>query len=161
MGNWSEIHSLRNYFLQNPYFKNYGPFLDFQFPTVKSTLLTVLNYTVIEVVIVSLIPSVLPEANKRFSEANNLLKNLVKSYENASFLNLSPTLSPSDNVAPVYFKSLKVDPRTNRQRNVHLNGIGANRLAYSIFDHCTRFVVNKFKWLSVHIKSPFLAAGQL
>jgi hypothetical protein len=108
----------------------------------------------IQIVIVSLIPSAVPEVNKRFLDASNLLKNLVKEmdpetskrkYENATFFNLNPTLSPSNQVAPVYFKSVKVDPTTQRQKNVHLSPLGANRLAYTIFDHCTRFIINKFK----------------
>ena len=131
-------------------------------PFFREVLENATNFPHIQVILVSLIPSVLPEVHKRFSEANALLKSLVQEkdqqtnkrrYENASFLNLSPTLSPSDKASPVYFNSLKVDPRTQRQKDVHLNGLGAYRLAYSIFDHCSRFIINKFTYIRYTAKS--------
>ena len=121
-------------------------------PQFRSILDNAVEFLNIQIVFISMIPSVLPDAKKRFSEANTLLKNLVKEkneqtgkrkYENATFFNLCPTLSPSGKIAPVYFKSVKVDQ--GRQRNVHLSRIGAHRLAFTIFDHCTRFVINRFK----------------
>ena len=121
-------------------------------PHFRSILDSAADFSNIQIVFISMIPSVLPAAKKRFSEANTLLKNLVKEkdektekrkYENATFFNMCPTLSPSGKIAPVYFKSVKVDQ--GRQRNVHLSRMGAHRLAFTIFDHCTRFVINRFK----------------
>ena len=121
-------------------------------PLYRSILDNAAEFANIQIVFISMIPSVLPGPKMRFSEANALLKNLVKEkneqtgkrkYENATFFNLCPTLSPSGKIAPVYFKSVKVDQ--GRQRNVHLSRMGAHRLAFTIFDHCTRFVINRFQ----------------
>ena len=92
-----------------------------------------------------MIPSVVPETNKKFEKVSNELQNLCKKYVNASFLNMSPEFAPSSIVKPEFYVSVKYDSETLYEHNVHLSNVGAEHLALNILDFCTRNVLNKLK----------------
>ena len=77
------------------------------------------RFSNVHILIVSIIPSVVKQTKVRFAKASGMLKELVKWYPNASFLNMSRVLSPEGKVSKELFKTLKV--YKGIQKNVHLN----------------------------------------
>ena len=100
----------------------------------------------IVLVVISLIPSVEPQLNNYFFEASKKLKKLVKNekYSNAHFFNMWAKLAPNGQVIGKYFNNVKYHPITKWEYDPHLSKLGAQELASTIFDHCTRFVVPSF-----------------
>jgi len=97
----------------------------------------------VEIIILSLIPSCVPEINQLFSTTSHELRKMVKKHQNANFIGFSHILAPKGLLKPKFFKSIHYNPITKYERDPHLSKIGAKELASTVFDHCTRFVVNK------------------
>ena len=106
-----------------------------------------LKFENVQIVLVSIIPSVVEDTKRRFSELSNILKDLSKNEFRATstFLNMNSIFAHEGKIEPQYFKSIDID-ENNRQRNVHLKFFGACQLARSILDHCTLHVKNKLQY---------------